>query len=76
MGRRRRPSWYTDDDARADRAARYGGSTTPSTQPGGVLAQFDGFCWGCDRTIVRNESRVVPRKGSWVCVSCAGVDDE
>lgn len=74
---KRRPTWYTAEDARADRAARYGGDpNAPTERPGGVLAQFDGFCWVCDRTIVRLQSRVVPRKGGWCCISCGGADDE
>lgn len=74
---RRRPSWYSAEDARADRAARYGTDpNAPTERPGGVLAMHDGFCWSCDRQIVRHQSRVVKRGQDWLCVSCAGVSDE
>ena len=63
---RRRPPLSDQDraDLRADRARMYGGEVAPTERPGGVLAMHDGFCWSCDRQIVRLQSRVVPRKGS------------
>lgn len=74
--RSKRPDWYTADDVRAANAARYGTDPdAPTGPPSGILAQFDGFCWKCDRTIVQLESRVALRKGNWICVQCAGADE-
>lgn len=77
-GRPTRPAWYTAEDARADRAARYGINDTIRTDGGNVgrVAWFDGRCWGCDRTIVAQQTRIQLRNDEWVCVDCAGVRDE
>lgn len=75
----RRPAWYTPEDARADRAARYGAeATNTSSHAGnvGITAWFDGNCWGCDRSIVAQQTRIQRRNDEWVCVDCAGVRDE
>lgn len=76
--KRRRPSWYTEEDARRDRAARYGGSPVATPAPiGGVLAHFTTGCDVCGGDIVRLVHTVIPRKGLWIHARCAsGADDE
>ena len=71
-----RPSWYTAEDARADRAARYGATHTPAPI-GGVLAWFDGECACCDEQIIKPVSSIVHGRGSWILAGHAnGADDE
>lgn len=42
----------------------------------GVLAEFDGQCWVCDKPIFRMVSQVVKRRDDWVHTTCApGADD-
>lgn len=79
----RRPAWYTAEDARADRAARYGVTSTSTgdrpnyARPAGVLAWFDGTCPRCDQPIIGNADQVIERKQSWIHSRCAsGADDE
>lgn len=75
----RRPAWYTADDARADRAARYGTAPTASThgRPAGVLAWHDEPCDVCDELIQAQVHQITMRKGRWVHIGCVnGADDE
>lgn len=54
---------------------RYSGKT--ADRMAGVLADFDGQCWVCDKPIRRLSSQVVFRRGSWIHTTCApGGDDE
>lgn len=72
-----KPSWYTPDDAAADRAARYG--TTPATtdsDPGGALAWWDDTCPRCDEPITRHVSTVVKRGERWIHAGCASGQDD
>ena len=68
----RRPAWYTADDARADRAARYGTAANASThgRPAGVLAWDDQSCGVCDELIQAQVHQITMRKQRWVHVQC------